>query len=234
MKRTIFKLGQIERVCLGKDSVILKTNEKLLKMKKDSEKEEKKKQRLNKFKLSEADEAGKPKLKQKKKEKRSDEPQKTVVEKLKSIFCGCTSKKIKDNPNLEKKNERSTSLKISTSNNEQSHKPQKTMLEKLKSVFCCCKIKTILEKLKSIFRCCKRKKIKDNPRLKKFNYGIKRPKNNIKRLDKSLRRYIKQKLKLVIFLIVVYIIIFGAIVSIPITMNYLSIIGQNETKQERF
>ena len=234
MKRTFFKLGQIERVCLGRDSVILKTNKKLLRMKTDSEKEEKKKQRLNKFKLSEADEAGKPKLKQKKKDKRSDETQKTVVEKLKSIFCGCTSKKIKDNPNLEKKNERSTSLKISTSNNEQSHKPQKTMLEKIKSVFCCCKIKTIREKLKSIFRCCKRKKIKDNPRLKKFNYGIKRPKNNIKRLDKSLRRYIKQKLKLVIFLIVVYIIIFGAIVSISITVNYLSIIGQNETKQERF
>ena len=126
------------------------------------------------------------------------------------------------------------SLKISTSADEQSDKPQKTMLEKLKSVFCCCKIKTILEKLKSIFRCCKRKKIKDNPRLKKFNYGIKRPKNDIKRLDKSLRRYIKQKLKLVIFLMVIYIIIFGAIGSIPMTVNHLSNIGQNETKQERF
>ena len=126
------------------------------------------------------------------------------------------------------------SLKISTSADEQSDRPQKSMVEKLKSVFCCCKIKTILEKLKSIFRCCKRKKIKDNPRLKKFNYGIKRPKNDIKRLDKSLRRYIKQKLKLVIFFIVIYITIFGAVVSIPITVNHLRIIGQNQIKQERF
>ena len=164
-------------------------------MKKDSEKGEKKKQRLNKFKLSEADEADK-----------------TKFEKIKSFF----SEKI------EKKKEK------------RSDEPQKTMLEKLKSMFCCCKFKTILQKAKSIFSCCKRKKIKDIPRLKKFNYGIKRSKNDIKRLDKSLRWYIKQKLKLVIFLIVIYIIIFGAIVSIPITVNHLSNIGQNETKQERF
>ena len=210
-------------------------------MKKDSEKEETKKQRMNKFKLPEADEADKTILEkmksffsEKKKEKRSDEPQKTILEKLKSIFCCCTRKKIKENPSLKKKKERSTNLKKSTTADEQSDKTRKNILEKLKSMFCCCKIKTILEKLKSIFRCCKRKKIKDNPRLKKFNYGIKRPKNNIKRLDKSLRLYIKQKLKLVIFLIVVYIIIFGAIVSIPITVNYLSIIGHNEIKQERF
>ena len=126
------------------------------------------------------------------------------------------------------------SLKVSTSADEQSDKPQKSMLEKLKSMFCCCKIKTILQKVKSIFSCCKRKKIKDIPRLKKFNYGINRSQNDIKRPDKSLKRYIKQKLKLIIFLIIIYVIIFGAIISIPITVNHLRIIGQNEIKQERF
>ena len=197
-------------------------------MKKDSEKEETKKQRMNKFKLPEADEADKTilekmksffsKIIEKKKEKRSDEPQKTILEKLKSIFCCCTRKKIKENPSLKKKKERSMSLKISTSTDEQSDKPQKTMLEKLKS----------------FFSCCKTEKIKDNPRLKKFNYGIKRSKNDIKRLNKSLGCYIKQKLKLVTSLIIIYIIIFGAIVSIPITVIHLSQNGGNETTQERF
>ena len=122
----------------------------------------------------------------------------------------------------------------SKSADERSDKPRKTFLEKLKSVFRCCKRRTLLEKLKSIFSCCKRKNIKANPSVEKPNYGIKRSKSHIKKLDKSLKRYIKQKLKWVVFLFVVYVVIFGAIVSIPITVNHLSEIGQNETKQERF
>ena len=79
--------------------------------------------------------------------------------------------------------------------------------------------KTILAKLKSLFSFCTGKKNETNPRLKN-SYS-------------SLRRYIKQKCKLIILLFIIYIIIFGAVVSIPFVMNHLRIISQNQTQQER-
>ena len=200
MQRSISKLVKIQKIFLGRDSVILRTNEKLLKMEKD----EKNKRRLNNFKLSES---GKSKL-----------------ENLKSFFSKITKKK----------EEKSPGFKKSKSGDERSEEPQKTLLEKLNSILHCCTRRTMLEKLKSTFSCCKRKKIKNNPVLKKFSYGIKRSKNDIKKLDKSPRRYIKQKLKWVILFCIIYVIIFVAIVSIPITWNHLSVVCQNETKQERF
>ena len=125
------------------------------------------------------------------------------------------------NRTTKKKKEKSSGLKKSKSADERSDEPRKTLLEKLKSTF----------------SCCKRKKIKNNPTLKKFNYGIKRSKNDIKKLDKSLRPYIKQKLKWVTFFILIYVIIFVAIISISISVNHLeplSVVSQNKTKQERF
>ena len=133
---------------------------------------------------------------------------KSKLENRKSFFSKITKKK----------EEKSPGFKKSKSGDERSEEPQKTLLEKLKSTF----------------SCCKRKNIENNPGLKKFSYGINRSKNDIKKLDKSPRRYIKQKLKWVILFCIIYVIIFVAIVSIPITWNHLSVVGQNETKQERF
>ena len=135
----------------------------------------------------------------------TDESGKTKLGNLNSFF-----RKIS-----KKKNEKSPGLKKPESTDEQTQK-------------------SILEKMKSLFRCCRRKTIKDNPSLKKFNYEIKRSDNDTKNLDKSLGRYIKQKLKWVLFLFVIYVLVFGAILSIPITLNHLNVIDQNETKQERF
>ena len=89
-------------------------------------------------------------------------------------------------------------------------------------------------------------------RHKKFNYDIKRSKNDtqkqvtletnsgintskeeIKRPGKSLRHFIIQKCKWVILLVVSYVIIVGAAVTTPIIVNHFRIRSQNETKQER-
>ena len=90
--------------------------------------------------------------------------------------------------------------------------------------------KTIIEKMKSCFSFCTREKNKDNPKLEK----LKRSKNESKEQVKSLRRYIKQKLKWVVLSFVIYIIIFGGVLSTPFVVNHFRVISQNQTEQERF
>ena len=149
-----------------------------MRIKKDSEKEEKRDQRLQKFnhaiKRSEADESK------------------------------------KDN-NLRSKNKRDEGSDLAD-------KPQKTTFEKLKSLLSFYSEKTI----------------EDNQRLRKIKHGYKRSKNEIKERGKSLRQCIKQNRKWVIIVFVIYIIVFGAVVSTPVIVNHLKNISQNETKQERF
>ena len=117
---------------------------------------------------------------------------------------------------------------------------QKTIFGKLKSFFglktkkkkkktnSACKVSNLPEKTQK-----RAIKNKDKPRLKKFNYGIKRPKNEVEEPIKSLRVYIKGKWKQVIFLFLAYITILGAIVSTPIAINHLRNRSQNKTRQER-
>ena len=88
--------------------------------------------------------------------------------------------------------------------------------------------------LKSFFSFLTRRKVKNIARLKKINCGVKGYKNEIRKSDKSLRSYIKRNCKWVAFLIVIYTIIFGAIVSAPVAVNHLRTISRNESEQERF
>ena len=88
--------------------------------------------------------------------------------------------------------------------------------------------------LKSFFSFLTRRKVKNIARLQKINYGVKRYKNEIRKSDKSLRSYIKRNCKWAAFLIVIYIMILGAIVSTPVAVNHLRVTNQNESEQERF
>ena len=94
--------------------------------------------------------------------------------------------------------------------------------------------KTFLEKMKSFFCFCTAEKDKNNSRLNKLNHTIKRPKNEIQKQDKSFRIYIKRNCKWVIFLLVIYIIIVGAVVTKPILFNHFRVEASlNETEKER-
>ena len=117
--------------------------------------------------------------------------------------------------------------KAKTIQGPETDKVRKTFLEKLKSFFCFCTAKknkdlsdepqkTCLEKIRLLICCCKAKK---RPEKQKQN--------------KSLRIYIKQNWKWVISLLVVYIIISGAVVSVPILVNHFRVMNRNETEQER-
>ena len=131
---------------------------------------------------------------------------KTKFEKLKS-FTGRVIKKKETN---------SSSKKLNTANK------GSDLIDKSQ--------KTIIEKMKSCFSFCTRKKNKDNPKLEK----LKSSKDESKEQVKSLRRYIKQKLKWVILSLFIYIIIFGGVLSIPFIVNHFRVISQNQTKKERF
>ena len=89
------------------------------------------------------------------------------------------------------------------------------------------------ENLKTIFSFCTKTKNEDNQGPKKFNTGIKRSKQETEKPVKSLRNYIKQKCKWVTFLFVIYTIVFGAVMSIPILVNHFRVISQNQAEQER-
>ena len=170
----------------------------------------------------------------------TDENQKTFLEKLKSFFCFCLAKKNKDDSRLKKSNSR-----IKRSKNE----TQKPVLPNATK-------KTFLEKLGTFFSSITGKKRKNNHHLKKssttgelnnqpqktflektksFFCFYKAKKNKVQKPPvKSLRAYIKQNCKWIIFSLVIYIIIFGAVVSTPVIINHLRAIRQNETEQERF
>ena len=64
-------------------------------------------------------------------------------------------------------------------------------------------------------------------------HGIKRSRNEIKKLD-TLKSYIKKKCKLVTFLLAIYMIIFGAITSTPSMINHFRAASQNRAEQDRF
>ena len=172
----------------------------------------------------------------------TDEIQKTFLQKLKSFFCFCTGKN-NNCPRLKKlncctktsKNDTQNQIKSKTADKRDNlpNEPQKTFLEKVNAFFrsIMCKNstderdnltdepqKTFLKKMTSFVGCCRAKK---------------KPKNENKKEDKSLRTYIKQNLKWVILLLVFYIIIFGAVVSVPILVNHYRDMNQNETDQER-
>ena len=169
----------------------------------------------------------------------TNEVQKTFLEKLKSFFCFCTAKN-KDNSRLKKFN-----YGIKRSKNE----TQKPVLPNATK-------KTFLEKLGTFFSSITGKKRKNNHHLKKssttgelnnqpqktflektksFFCFYKAKKNKVQKPPvKSLRAYIKQNCKWIIFSLVIYIIIFGAVVSTPVIINHLRAIRQNETEQERF
>ena len=93
--------------------------------------------------------------------------------------------------------------------------------------------KKFLEKMKSFFCFCTAKENKKSSIQKKNNNAMKKPKTKVQKQDKSFRAYIKQNCKWVIFFLVTYIIILGAVVSTPILVNHLRFISLNETKQER-
>ena len=87
--------------------------------------------------------------------------------------------------------------------------------------------------LKSFFSFLTRRKVKNIARLKKINCGVKGYKNEIRKSDKSLRSYIKRNCKWAAFLIVIYIMILGAIVSTPVAVNHLRATNHNKSEQER-
>ena len=87
--------------------------------------------------------------------------------------------------------------------------------------------------LKSIFSVFTRRKVKNIARLKKFNYGVKRYKNEIRKPEKSLRSYIKRNCKWAALLVVIYIIVLGTIVSTPVAVNHLRATNHNKSEQER-
>ena len=93
--------------------------------------------------------------------------------------------------------------------------------------------KTFFEKFRLCFSFCTAKNKKDNSRLKKFNYAMKRPKSEVKKPDKSLRTYIKRNWKLVVSLIGLY-FSFAALVSSQVVVNFLLGMSQNKRDQERF
>ena len=153
----------------------------------------------------------------------TDKVRKTFLEKLKSFFCFCRAKKTADKRPL-------------------TAEPKKTFLEKVNAFFRCKRWKnhclkksgernnltdetqkTFLEKILKT----------SNSRLAKFNHAIKKHKNGMQKQDKSIRMYIKQNCKWVILFLVVYIIIFGAVVSGPILVNHFRVLNRNETEQER-
>ena len=108
----------------------------------------------------------------------------------------------------------------------------RTIVEKKKSLNLTDKPqKTTLEKLKSFFSFCTKKKNNDDSGWTKFKNGIKRSKHG--KPVKSLRLYIEQKCKWIIFLFVTYIIFFGLVVSTPMLINHFRTISRNETEQER-
>ena len=92
---------------------------------------------------------------------------------------------------------------------------------------------TKLDKVKSLSDTKARKKSEDSLALKKFEHGIKRSEKEIKKSSKSLRLYIKQKCKWVTFMFVIYIIILGAVISMPFIHNHFRVMSQNGTEQER-
>ena len=192
-------------------------------------------------------------ISQEKKEKNegpeTNEVQKTFLEKVKSFFCLCTAKNNKNNSKQKKfnccikrsKNDEQNQVKSKTADKRDNltDETQKTFLEKVKSSSTDERDsvtdelqKTFLEKMRLLICCCTSKKNKNNSRLKNIT---KKLKNEVqkKKQDKSLRIYIKQNTKWVILLLVVHIIIFGAIVSGPILVNYFRFMNQNETEQER-
>ena len=154
-----------------------------------------------------------------------DEVQITFLKKLRSFFCFCTAIKNKNNSTLNKlnygkersKNETQNPVMSSTTDERDNltDKPQKTFLEKMKLFICFCT---------------KKNKSNSSPR---NNHAIKKLKNEIQSQDKSLRTFIKQNWKWVISLLVVYIIISGAVVSVPILVNHFRVMNRNETEQER-
>ena len=91
-----------------------------------------------------------------------------------------------------------------------------------------------LGKLKSCLTSCTKRKNKDNSRLERFNFGGTRSRNEYEKQMKSFRDHIAKNCKWVVLLFFIYIIILGAIISVPIYVNHLRARTQNKTEQERF
>ena len=154
----------------------------------------------------------------------NDETGKTKFKKFNLFFSSRPTRTKKGISRLKKFNH---GVKKSESEDQKQVKPSKADLTSETR-------KTKLDKFKSFFSLCTRKKNNDNPRLIKSNYGIKRSKTKTKNLDKSLRHYIKQKLKWVVLLLITYVTFLGGIVSTPILINHFRATSQNQTEKERF
>ena len=78
---------------------------------------------------------------------------------------------------------------------------------------------------------------KDNSRFKKNKFGIKTSEKENRNRFKSLRIYLKQNWKKVVGFFVFYIMILGAIISIPIVSKFvtdnLKVTDESKTEQEK-
>ena len=78
---------------------------------------------------------------------------------------------------------------------------------------------------------------KDNSRFKKNKFGIKTSEKENRNRFKSLRIYLKQNWKKVVGFFVFYIMILGAIISIPIVSKFvtdnLKVTNESKTEQEK-
>ena len=142
--------------------------------------------------------------------KRADEKDKHKLERLKSFSSSIT----------EKKKEIFILKKLNTADERPNltEEPQKTKLGKLKSCL----------------TSCTKRKNRDNSRLERFNYGGTRSRNEYEKQIKSFRDHIEKNCKWVVLLFFIYIIILGAIISVPVYVNHLKARTPNQTEQERF
>ena len=194
------------------------TNQELYQLKKESEKEAKNKKTVKKL---------VEKVNCAIKRPETGKTDETTVGKHEFLFGSILEKTDKTNSRLKKfnygvkKSNNEVQKQVKLNNTDEcsnpTHEPQKRKLKKLTS----------------FFSFCAKTKNKDNPGLKRSNWGIKKSKKEHQKLVKSLRSYIKQKLKWAILLFVVYIIFLSGIVSTPILVKHLRVRGQNQTKQER-
>ena len=165
---------------------------------------------------------------------KTDKTKNTKIERSNSLLGSITEKEKKNSSRL---NRFGSGLKRSTTENQQPVNlemidERANSIDKLQ--------KTKVEKMKSFFCFCTEKKNKANSRLKKstkyevkFNYEVKRAKKEIQTTVKSLRSYIELNWKWVIFLLFIYILVLGAIISTPIIANNLKVTIKNQTEQER-